>query len=144
MSQEGKTEVARRRGRVLLVDRHALMRHAAAGWINHSPGLEVCGMASGAAEAFRAVQRLRPDVVVSEILRPHDLGFIREIHRRQPGVRVLVFSMRDKAEYGALAREAGASGYLMKQAGGDNLVRSIRSALRGRRNGPAGRPKRVS
>ncbi len=119
------------------------MRQAAAGWINHCPRLEVCGTASGMAQALRAVQRLRPDVVVSEIMQPHDLNFIRELHRRQPGLRILVFSMRDEAEYGARAREAGASGYLMKQAGGKNLVRKICSALRGRRNGQAGTPQRA-
>jgi DNA-binding NarL/FixJ family response regulator len=142
MSQKRKTEQARRRGRILLVDRHALMRRAAASWINHCPGLEVCGMASGTAQAFRAVQRFHPDVVVSEIMQPHDLGFIRELHRRQPGLRILVFSMRDEAQYGAPARAAGAAGYVMKEAGGDNLVRNISSVLRGRRKGPAGAPKR--
>jgi two-component system NarL family response regulator len=143
MSQKRKTEQARRPGRILLVDRHALMRRTAAGWIKHCPSLEVCGMASGMTQAFRAVQRFHPDVVVSEIMQPHDLGFIRELHRRQPGLRILVFSMRDEAQYGAQARAAGTAGYVMKAAGGENLVRNICSVLRGRPNGSPGTPKRA-
>lgn len=138
MSRKPKTDAARRRKSVLLVDRHALMRRAAAAWINRCAGLTVCGMASGAAQAFRAVQRLRPDVVVSEIMQPRDLGFIRELHRREPGLRILVFSMRDPAQYAVEARAAGASGYVMKAAGGEHLVRNICSMLRRRPNGPAG------
>jgi DNA-binding NarL/FixJ family response regulator len=144
VSHKLKTEQARRRRRILLVDRHPLMRGAAAGWINRCPGLEVCGMVSGTAQGFRAVSRLRPDVVVSEILRPRDLGFIRELHRRHPRLPILVFSIQDEALYGAQAREAGACRYLMKDAGGDELVRSIRAMVRGRRNHPPGTSKRVA
>ena len=143
MTRKPTAEQARRCGRILLVDRHALMRHAVAGWINHCPSLEVCGTASGPSQAFHALKRLHPDVVVSEIMEPPSLRFIRELHRRQPGLPILVFSIQDAALYGAQAREAGASGYLMKAAGGNNLVQNICSVLRRRRNGPAGAPKRA-
>ncbi len=141
MSTKPKTDWASQRRRVLLVERHAFMRRAAAAWINRCFDLEVCGMAGGMARAFRAVQQLRPDVVVSEIMRPHDLGFIRELRRRQPRLPILVFSIHDQAVNGARARAAGARGYVMKEAGGDELVQSIRTVLRGRRNGPLGAAK---
>jgi DNA-binding NarL/FixJ family response regulator len=137
VSQKPKGEPARRRGRILLVERHPLMRHAVAGWINHCPDLEVCAVAGGPAQAFHALERLHPDVVVSEIMQPQDLGFIRELHRRRPGLPILVFSTHDEALYGVEAREAGAAGYLMKAAGGSYLVQNICSVLRRRRNGPA-------
>ena len=119
------------------MDRHVLMRDAAARWINHCPGLEVCGIVSGTVQAFHAVKRLQPDIVVSEIMQPQSLGFIRELHRRQPGLPILVFSIQDESLYGAQARKAGAADYLMKDAGGINLVEHIRSVLRRRRNRPA-------
>jgi DNA-binding NarL/FixJ family response regulator len=132
MSKKLTTDLARRLGRVFLVDPHALMRSAAAGWINRCSGLEVCGMAGGMAQAFKAVKRLRPDVVVSEIMRPQDLGFIQELHRRHRRLPILVFSIRDEEAYAARALEAGARGYLMKDVDGDTLVANIRKALRGR------------
>lgn len=127
---KSKTDLVRRR--VLIVDRHALMRHAAAGWINDGSGLEVCGMADGVTDAFCAVDQLHPDVVVSEIMHPQDLGFIRELHRQHPQLPILVFSMQDAVVYAARARAAGACGYLMKEAGGEALVRSVRAVLRRR------------
>jgi DNA-binding NarL/FixJ family response regulator len=133
MRRKSKDDGDGRRQRVLLVDGHVLMRRVAAEWINRSAGLTVCGMAGGMAEALEAVNRLRPDIVVSEMLRPHDVGFIRELHRRHPRLPILLFTIQDQALYGKPAAEAGASGYLMKEAGGDKLVQSIRAVLR-RRN----------
>jgi DNA-binding NarL/FixJ family response regulator len=108
------------------------MGSAAADWINRCPSLVVCGIADSVSAAFQAVQQLRPDVVVSEIMRQRDVHFIRNLHRLHPRLPILVFSIHEEAEFGALARQAGASGYLMKEAGGDELVRCIRAVLRKR------------
>lgn len=142
MSRKSQTGLTKPAGRIFLVDRHALMRQAAAEWINRCSDLEVCGMAGVIAQALRDIKRMRPDAVVSEIMQPHDLGFIRELHRRHPRLPVLVFSIHDPAEYGARARAAGAGRFLMKAAGGDKLVRSIRAILRGRFRHPAETSKR--
>ena len=136
MNRKSKSDSNGRRWRVFLVDRHALMRRAAAEWINRTQDLEVCGTAGSIGQAFRAARQLNPDLVVSEIMRPHDLGFIRELHRRHPRLPILAFStfsafsMLDEKWHGAKARQAGVSGYLMKEAGGEQLVRSIRTLLR--------------
>jgi DNA-binding NarL/FixJ family response regulator len=105
------------------------MRRAAAGWINRSSHLMVCGMAGRGAEALKAVERLRPDVVVSEIMRPPDLGFVRELHQRHPRLPILVFTIQDEALYWERAKEAGATGYLMKEQGGNKLVQSVSAVL---------------
>lgn len=131
------------RRRVFVVDPHALMRTVAAEWINRSSGLEVCGVVGGMDGAFHAIARLRPDLIVSEIMRPQDLGFIRELHRRHPHLPILVFTIQDAAVYAARTREAGASGYVMKDAGGDQLVWSIRAALRARKGRSARRRPRI-
>jgi two-component system invasion response regulator UvrY len=135
MARKIDTDQTGRRKNVLIVDRHALMRFAAARWINSAPGLRVCGMAGGMAEAFKAVQRLQPDIVVSEIMRVQDLAFIQELRQRHPRLPILVFTIQDQAICGERAWEAGADGYLMKEAGGEALVRRIKAVLEGRSRG---------
>jgi DNA-binding NarL/FixJ family response regulator len=143
MSKKAKSDRASRRKRVFLVDQHALMRFAAAEWITRSSGLTVCGMADGVPQTFKAVERLRPDVVVSEIMRPDSLAFIRKLHDRFPRVPIVVFSIQDAAVYAARAREAGASGFLMKDAGLDRLIRTIWTVFRGRKARAQRMTKRV-
>ena len=122
-------EAGGRRQRVFLVDRHTLMRLAAAGWINRCRSLTVCGMAGRTARAAAEISRLHPDIVVTEIMRPHDFVFIQTLHRRHPRLPILVFTTREQALYGERAAAAGASAYLMKEAGGDKLVQTIRALL---------------
>jgi DNA-binding NarL/FixJ family response regulator len=114
---------------VYLVDRHALMRRAAAEWINRCEALTVCGMAGRVARALREINRMHPDAVVTEILRPHDLGFVKELHRQHPRLPILVFTIQEAASHREWAVAAGASAYLMKKAGGDKLVRALQTML---------------
>jgi DNA-binding NarL/FixJ family response regulator len=114
---------------VLLVDRHSLMRGVVARWVNGCSGLEVCGGTGSMTRALQAVNKLHPDVVVSEIMQLPSLNFIRELHRRHPRLPILVFTVQDKAVYEVPALAAGARDYLMKEAGGDELVRRIRLLL---------------
>lgn len=137
MHLQPKHGQGKRRGQVMIVDPHTLTRNSVAAWISRSSDLEVCSAAGRTSEALRAMKRKRPDVVISEIMCPDDLGFIRELHHRYPRVPIVVFSTQDAAVFAARARAAGAAGYLMKEAGGDRLVQSIRAVLRIRpmRNG---------
>jgi two-component system, NarL family, invasion response regulator UvrY len=117
--------------RVFIVDPHSFMRQAAAAWIERCADLEVCGMTGAPTEALRSVGRLRPDVVVSEIMRPPDLKFVRLLRRRHPRLPILVFSFWNQAAFGPRASAAGASGFLAKEAGGERLVRAIRALVGG-------------
>jgi len=134
MGKTAKKNRAKGLKTVFLVDGHALMRRVVAEWISLCSGLRVCGVTGSAADALRTIRQLCPDLVVSEIMRPRDLNFIRKLHQLQPELPILVFSTQDAAMYAARAREAGACGYVMKEAGGDKLIQSIRAAL-SRRNG---------
>lgn len=129
--QKGTKPGAReQRASVLIVDPHEVMRVAIAEWINSSPDLKVCGVAGGVTHAFWAILRFRPNVIVSEIIRPKDLGFIRELHRQHPRLPIVVFTSHEEALYGAKTRKAGAWRYVMKDAGGDNLVKTLLEVLR--------------
>lgn len=132
IGREHKLDSRGRRRRLLLVDGHTLVRSASAEWINRACDLEVCGTTGSTAQAFHKIKRLHPDLVVCEIMKPRTLGFIKELHRQYPRLPILVFSIQDEVAYAIQAQAAGACGYLMKGADGEEFLRSIRAALRRR------------
>ncbi len=118
---------------VLLVDDHPFMRAGLAQLIDRQPDLAVCGEAGNPAEAFAALEKALPDLVLSDITMPgrSGLDFIKDLRARHPGLVVLVVSMHDEAIYAERSLRAGARGYIMKEAGGENLLAAIRQVLRG-------------
>jgi DNA-binding NarL/FixJ family response regulator len=105
---------------------------AVAEWLKQTPDLTLCGEADSALTALQAVVRLKPDIVVTEILRQQDLGFIHSLHEQHPRLPILVFSFRDETWYAPLALAAGADGYLMKGVSVAQLAEGIRRTLEGR------------
>lgn len=136
MKTKTRTPVQRQRGGrrrgVLIVDSMTAVRVAVGNWINRFPDLQVCGHALGKKTAFEKINELRPGLVLTEVLRPRNLGFVRELHRRHPHLPILVFSNQAEEIYASRALAAGARGYLMKGVDGETLVAGIRSALKGR------------
>jgi DNA-binding NarL/FixJ family response regulator len=132
MKMEININAGDKRKRVFLVDHFPISRLAIGEWLSLTDDLSVCGEADNEEAALAGVRRLKPDVVVTEVLRQQDLGFIRGLHKRYPRLPILVFSFRDEEWYAARALEAGADGYLMKGMSPAGLVNGIRSALEGR------------
>ena len=144
---KAKTEIKapKKPRRVFVVDRFPIVRMAVTEWLKQTTDLIVCGEADSPASALQAIPDLKPDIVVTEILRAQDLGFIQNLHQQHPGLPILVFSFRDEGWYAPLALAAGAHGYLMKGASIAGLVEGIRQALAGRRVvSPAMRAKLLS
>ena len=121
------------RKKVVLVDDHPVMRSGLAQLINRQPDLEVVAEAGNPAEAWKLLERRLPDLVVSDITMPgrSGLDFIKDLLARFPTLRILVLSMHDEAIYSERALRSGARGYIMKEAGGENLLEAIRCVLRG-------------
>ena len=121
------------RRRVLVVDDHPFMRAGLALLINQQADLEVCGEAGNPAEATTAIAQLRPDVILSDITMPGRSGleFIKDLHATHPDLPVLVVSMHDESIYAERVIRAGGRGYIMKEAGGENLLAALRQVLRG-------------
>ena len=121
------------RRRVLLIDDHPFMRAGLAQLINAQPDLEVSCEAGNPAEAFHALSKHKPDLVLSDLTMPGRSGleFIKDLKATEPNLTVLVVSMHDEAVFAERALRAGARGYIMKEAGGDNLLTAIRQVLRG-------------
>jgi len=119
--------------RVLLVDDHPFMRAGLAQPINAQPDLIVCGEAGNPAEALHALARQRPELVLSDLTMPGRSGleFIKDLKATAPTLAVLVVSMHDEVVFAERALRAGARGYIMKEAGGENLLAAIRQVLRG-------------
>jgi DNA-binding NarL/FixJ family response regulator len=119
--------------RVLLVDDHAIVRLGLMTLINDQPEMEVVGEAGSAAEAVRAVERLRPNVVLMDIRMPGEGGIdaTRQITARFPETRVVMLTSFADDELVMRAIGAGAAGYVLKQVGNEELLRAIAAAARG-------------
>jgi DNA-binding NarL/FixJ family response regulator len=132
MKIRGKIEMPQKPKRVFLVDQFPISRLAVGEWLKQTRDLALCGEADNTAGALKAVAKLKPDIVVTEILRQQDLGFIESLHKAFRHLPILVFSFRDEAWYAPRALEAGADGYLMKGVNVTDLLDGIRNALEGR------------
>lgn len=119
--------------RILLVDDHPFMRAGLAQLIERQPDLMVNGEAGNPTEAFQALARTRPDLVLTDLTMPGRSGleFIKDLLAADERLAVLVISMHDEVVYAERALRAGARGYIMKEAGGENLLAAIRQILRG-------------
>lgn len=114
--------------RVLLADDQALVRHGFAMILRSEPDMEVVGEAGTGDEAVTLATERQPDVVLMDVRMPGIDGIeaTRRVVVDEAGPRVLVLTTFDTDEIVLGALRAGASGFLMKDAGGDQLVAAIR------------------
>lgn len=117
--------------RVLLVDDHALVRRGFRALLEDEPGIVIAGEASDGAEAVLLAEQLRPDVVVMDYAIPLQNGAqaTRAIREKVPSARILMLSMHAEPSYVANSRDAGASGYLLKNALDLELVAFVRRVV---------------
>jgi len=120
--------------RVVLVDDHMIVRLGLRALLAGDPGISVVGEANDGQEALELCERLRPDVVVMDLVMEGMDGMTatREIARRHPGIRVLALTMHDEEDYLIPVLEAGASGYIVKGAASSDLLDAVRSVAAGR------------
>lgn len=118
---------------ILVVDDHPFMRAGLAQLIERQPDLRVCGEAGNPVEAFQELGKGKPDLVLTDLTMPGRSGleFIKDLRAATPDLTILVISMHDEVVYAERALRAGARGYIMKEAGGENLLAAIRQVLRG-------------
>jgi DNA-binding NarL/FixJ family response regulator len=119
--------------RVFLVDDHEVVRRGVGSLLADEPDIEVVGEAGTAARARARIPALTPDVVVLDVRLPDGDGvtLCREIRSRLPRTRILMLTSYsdDEALYGAVM--AGASGYILKQIHGTDLVGAVRTVAEG-------------
>jgi DNA-binding NarL/FixJ family response regulator len=119
--------------RLIIADDHPVVRTGLHGMLAGQPDLEVAGEATTGIEAVDLVEKLRPDVVLMDLRMPEMDGVtaISEIKALRPEVHVLVLTTYDTDADILPAIEAGATGYLLKDAPREDLFRAIRAAARG-------------
>jgi DNA-binding NarL/FixJ family response regulator len=119
--------------RLLLVDDHPVVRDGLRGVFADDPEFEVVGEAGNGAEAVAWVERLGADVVLMDLRMPEMGGVeaIRRLRQTAPTVRVLVLTTYDTDSDVLPAIEAGATGYLLKDAPREELIRAVRAAFKG-------------
>ena len=119
--------------RVILADDHAVVRAGLKAVLGASPDIEVIGEASDGAEAVELAESLDPDVVIMDLTmdRMDGATATREIVAKQLRARVLVLTMHAEEDYLLPVLEAGAAGYLMKNAADRELVDAVRTVARG-------------
>ena len=119
--------------RLLLVDDHPVFRDGLRGVFADDPDFEVVGEAANGAEAVARVGRGGADVVLMDLRMPGMGGVeaIRRLRETAPTVRVLVLTTYDTDSDVLPAIEAGATGYLLKDAPVEDLLRAVRAAAKG-------------
>lgn len=119
--------------RVLIADDQSLIRLGFRMVLDAADGIEVVGEAGDGAEAIAATERLRPDVVLMDVRMPgvDGIAATARIARDHPEVRVLVLTTFDLDEYAFGALRAGAGGFLLKDAGREELVAAVQAVAAG-------------
>lgn len=122
-----------RKQRILLVDDHEVVRLGLRALLEHHPQFEVVGEASNSKEALEQVELNQPDIVLMDIRLPGASGIeaCEEITQKYPESRVVMLTSYAEDEMLFSAIRAGASGYILKQIAGEDLIRSIEAVGRG-------------
>ncbi len=133
MSKSARARPAKPAARILIVDDHPIVREGLIKLIELEGDLAVVGEAETAAEARKAAEQLKPDLVILDItLREgNGLDLLKDLRVRCPKTAVLVLSMHDESIYAERVLKAGARGYLMKDQARGNVVAALRKVLAG-------------
>lgn len=119
--------------RVVVVDDHPVFRAGMVAVLEDADGVEVAGEAGDGVSALELVARVRPDVVLMDLRMPGGGGLpaTAAISASHPDVAVVVLTMDEDEDSVFAALRAGARGYLLKEADGDDVVRALRGVARG-------------
>jgi len=121
--------------RVLICDDHTLFVEGIKAMLRNEPSLEIVGEARDGRQAVDLVKELKPDLLLMDVSMPDMNGFdaTRRVHQYDASVKVLILTMHDEEELVARCLEAGAAGYIMKDAPASQLLYAIEMVRKGER-----------
>ena len=120
--------------RIVLVEDHTILREGLRALLSSDPKFEIVGEADDGREALRRVDQLEPDLVVMDLSMPRMTGMdaIREIKRRHPAMKIIALTVHKAEEYLRTTLQAGANGYVLKDATHVELLLAIQNVLKGK------------
>jgi two-component system, NarL family, response regulator NreC len=120
---------------ILLADDHEIFCQGLNMLLSAQLDFKVVGQASDGPQAIQMAERLRPNIVVVDMLMPSLSGLevTSQIRQRLPDTRVIVLSMHDDESYVVTALKNGASGYVLKDSSAADLVQAVRATSAGKR-----------
>ena len=132
--------------RIVLVDDHAVVRDGVARLLEQAPDLRVVGSFDDDTVAVRFAARAEPDVAIVDVAMPRTSGIdlARRLRAVSPRTQLLMLSMHARAEYVQQAFWAGASGYVLKESAGTEVVAAVRAVHAGKSYLSAGIALRAS
>lgn len=118
---------------VFLADDHTIVRQGLAKLLEGEPNLKVVGEAENGREAVKKVTSLKPDIVIMDISMPllNGIEATRQIKKISPQTKVIILSMHSHDRYISELFSYGASGYLLKNATGSDIIKGIAAAVNG-------------
>lgn len=120
--------------RVLLADDHSVVRQGLRVWLERSKSIEVVGEAADGREAVRLAEELQPEIVIMDVAMPllNGIEATAQITRRSPQTRIIILSVHADESYILRALNAGAKGYLLKEATEEDLLPAVRTVQAGK------------
>ena len=123
------------RHRVVIAEDHTILREGLRALLSAESDLEVVGEAEDGRQAIRRVEELGPDLILTDLSMPKMNGVeaIREIKKHAPETKVLALTVHKAEEFILEVLQAGADGYILKDASSEELMMAIKSVLGGKR-----------
>ncbi|MCF8070132.1 MAG: response regulator transcription factor [Desulfobacterales bacterium] len=120
--------------RILLADDHTIVREGLINILKAVPGFDIIGEASNGREAVRMADELRPDIILMDIAMPELNGVeaTRQIMKTNPEIKIIILSMHSNERFISEVFSMKASGYLLKDSSGSEIIKAIRAVLNGK------------
>ena len=120
--------------RIVLAEDHTILREGLRALLSADPEFEIIGEARDGREAVRCVEKLEPDLLLMDLSMPRMSGMdaIREIKKRYPDIKIIALTVHKTEEYLLSTLQAGADGYVLKDATHDELVLAIKNVIGGK------------